>query len=131
MNPVPSYGGNVCCTGNAVTGGAFDQRKMEARADILVYTSEPLKEGMELSGPIDAYAVCFFRCEGHRFHRQGDRRVPGRDGLQPGRNHTARAISRMAMIKPPAWMEKDKVYKLTLQPHDDEQLLSGRTPHPH
>ena len=31
MNPVPSYGGNVCCTGNAVTGGAFDQRKMEAR----------------------------------------------------------------------------------------------------
>ena len=45
MNPVPSYGGNVCCTGNAVTGGAFDQRKMEARDDILVYTSEPLKEG--------------------------------------------------------------------------------------
>ena len=41
MNPVPSYGGNVCCTGNAVTGGAFDQRKMEARPDILVYTTEP------------------------------------------------------------------------------------------
>ncbi len=53
MNPVPSYGGNVCCTGNAVTAGAFDQRKMEARADILVYTSEPLKEGIEVSGPID------------------------------------------------------------------------------
>jgi predicted acyl esterase len=45
MNPVPSYGGNVCCTGNAVSGGAFDQRKMEERPDILVYTSEPLKEG--------------------------------------------------------------------------------------
>ncbi|MBV9309149.1 MAG: CocE/NonD family hydrolase, partial [Acidobacteriaceae bacterium] len=27
MNPMPSYGGNVCCTGNAVTGGALDQRK--------------------------------------------------------------------------------------------------------
>ena len=54
MNPVPSYGGNVCCTGNAVTGGAFDQRKMEARQDILVYTSEPLKEGIEVSGPMDA-----------------------------------------------------------------------------
>ena len=48
MNPVPSYGGNVCCTGNAIpgTGGAFDQRKMEERPDILVYTSEPLKEGI-------------------------------------------------------------------------------------
>jgi len=50
MNPVPSYGGNVCCTGNAISGGAFDQRKMEARPDILVYTSAPLKEGIEASG---------------------------------------------------------------------------------
>src|SRR3989442_10708571 len=53
MNPVPSYGGNVCCTGSAVQAGAFDQRKMEARNDILVYTSEPFKEGTELSGPIE------------------------------------------------------------------------------
>jgi putative CocE/NonD family hydrolase len=53
MNPVPSYGGNVCCTGNAVTGGAFDQRKMETRPDILVYTTDLLKDGTELSGPID------------------------------------------------------------------------------
>src|SRR6267378_404430 len=28
MNPVPSYSGNVCCTGSAVQAGAFDQRKM-------------------------------------------------------------------------------------------------------
>src|SRR5947207_4749007 len=54
MDPVSSYGGNVCCTGNAVTGGAFDQRKMEARPDILVYTSDALKEGAEVSGPIEA-----------------------------------------------------------------------------
>jgi len=52
MNPVPSHGGNVCCTGNAVDGGAFDQRGMEARDDILVYSTEPLKEGMEVSGPV-------------------------------------------------------------------------------
>jgi putative CocE/NonD family hydrolase len=54
MNPVPSYGGNVCCTGNAVTGGSFDQRKMESRADILVYTSEPFTDGVEVSGPMEA-----------------------------------------------------------------------------
>lgn len=54
MNPVPSYGGNVCCTGNAIRGGAFDQRKMEARHDILVYTSEPLEEGIEVSGFIES-----------------------------------------------------------------------------
>ncbi|WP_445381285.1 CocE/NonD family hydrolase [Robiginitalea sp. IMCC43444] len=53
-NPVYSYGGNVCCTGNAVEGGAFDQRKMEARNDILVYTSQPLEEDTEVSGFIEA-----------------------------------------------------------------------------
>jgi len=51
MNPTPSYGGNVCCTGDAVAGGAFDQRKIEERPDILVYSTEPLKEGIEVSGP--------------------------------------------------------------------------------
>lgn len=53
MNPVQSYGGGVCCTGNAVQGGSFDQRKMETRADILVYTSDPLEEGIEVSGFIE------------------------------------------------------------------------------
>jgi putative CocE/NonD family hydrolase len=54
MDPVQSYGGNVCCTGNAVKGGAFDQQIMEEREDILVYTSEALKEGIEVSGFIEA-----------------------------------------------------------------------------
>jgi putative CocE/NonD family hydrolase len=54
MNPVPSYGGNVCCTGTAVQGGAFDQSEMELRNDILVYTSEPLKEGVEITGFIES-----------------------------------------------------------------------------
>jgi putative CocE/NonD family hydrolase len=54
MNPVPSYGGNVCCTGGAIDGGSFDQRQMETRHDILVYTSKPLKEGIEVSGSIES-----------------------------------------------------------------------------
>ncbi|MBN4070247.1 CocE/NonD family hydrolase [Olleya sp. AH-315-F22] len=54
MKPVPSYGGNVCCTGNAVKGGAFDQQQMETRNDILVYTTDVLKEGVEVSGFIES-----------------------------------------------------------------------------
>lgn len=54
MNPVTSYGGNVCCTGDAVKGGAYDQQEMELRDDILVYTSEPLKNGLEVSGFINS-----------------------------------------------------------------------------
>ena len=54
MNPVGSYGGNVCCTGNAVQGGSFDQSQMELRNDILVYTSEALAEGVEITGFIES-----------------------------------------------------------------------------
>jgi putative CocE/NonD family hydrolase len=53
MNPVMSYGGNVCCTGNAVRGGALDQQEMEERQDILVYTTEPFENGVEVTGTID------------------------------------------------------------------------------
>ncbi len=54
LNPVPSYGGNVCCTGNAIQGGSFDQAAMELRKDILVYTSEELTEGVEITGFIES-----------------------------------------------------------------------------
>jgi len=54
MNPVNSYGGNVCCTGNAVQGGSWDQQEMELREDILVYTSDVLEEGIEVSGFIES-----------------------------------------------------------------------------
>lgn len=54
MAPVPSFGGNVCCTGNAVKGGSFNQMDMEARNDILVYSSDVLTEDTEVSGFIEA-----------------------------------------------------------------------------
>ncbi|MCH7411168.1 CocE/NonD family hydrolase [Belliella sp. DSM 111904] len=54
MDPVTSYGGNVCCTGNAIQGGSWDQQEMELREDILVYTTEPLTEGVEVSGFIES-----------------------------------------------------------------------------
>ncbi|MGD2069214.1 MAG: CocE/NonD family hydrolase [Gemmatimonadota bacterium] len=52
MDPVPSLGGNVCCTGGVIQGGAFDQRQIEGRADVLVYSTPPLEEGVEVSGPV-------------------------------------------------------------------------------
>ena len=54
MNPVNSLGGNVCCTGNAVKGGAYNQQAMETRQDILVYTTDVLTEGVEISGFIES-----------------------------------------------------------------------------
>jgi putative CocE/NonD family hydrolase len=54
MNPVPSVGGNVCCAGNAIQGGSFDQSQVELRNDVLVYTSDSLTEGIEVTGFIES-----------------------------------------------------------------------------
>ena len=130
MNPVLSYGGNVCCTGNAVQAGSFDQRRMEARDDILVYTSEPFKEGTEVSGPIDADAVRVVGREGHRLHRQGARRLSRRPRLQPRRVDPAHALSRR--LRQAAGVDGTRQ---GLQGHaaaaDDEQLLRAGPPAAH
>jgi putative CocE/NonD family hydrolase len=115
MNPVPSYGGNVCCTGNAVQAGAFDQRKMETRNDILVYTSEPFKEGVELSGPI--VPTLYVSSDA----KDTDFTVKVIDVEPDGRAYNLdESIQRMryrdGYDKPLVWMEKGKVYKVTLQP---------------
>ena len=114
MNPVPSYGGNVCCTGNAVTGGSFDQRKMEARADILVYTTEPLKEGIEVSGNIEVTLYVSSDAKDTDFTAKLID-VEG-DGTAYNLDETIlRARYRDGFDKK-VWMESGKVYKLTMSP---------------
>ena len=51
--PVSVHGGGFCCMGSEYQPGSFDQRQIEARHDILVYSTEPLKEGVEISGPVE------------------------------------------------------------------------------
>src|SRR5690606_5618133 len=53
-NPVQTIGGGDCCNGGIVVPGAFDQRPVEARQDVLVYTSDPLQQPLEVSGFVDA-----------------------------------------------------------------------------
>ncbi len=54
-NPVPSRGGSICCTGNPKDQpGSYDQADIERRADVLVYSTGVLGEGLELTGPIMA-----------------------------------------------------------------------------
>ncbi|QDO93909.1 CocE/NonD family hydrolase [Formosa sediminum] len=50
MLPVPSLGGNICCTDNVIKGGAYNQQQMETRNDILVYTTDVLDKGIEVTG---------------------------------------------------------------------------------
>ena len=50
-DPVPSLGGNNCC-GTPTPAGPMDQRPIEGRRDILIYTSDFLTEEVEATGPV-------------------------------------------------------------------------------
>jgi putative CocE/NonD family hydrolase len=47
-DPVPTCGGNTLI----IPMGVQDQRRVEERQDVLVYTSEPLAQPLEVTGPI-------------------------------------------------------------------------------
>ena len=51
-DPVPTVGGNMCCRNDMLASGAFDQREVEQRDDVLVYTSAPLEEDLTVIGPV-------------------------------------------------------------------------------
>ena len=52
--PVPSKGGPLCCWGTPDSpAGALDQSDIETREDVLVYSTPPLEEGLEVTGPIE------------------------------------------------------------------------------
>ncbi|MBL8269292.1 MAG: CocE/NonD family hydrolase [Steroidobacter sp.] len=52
-DPVPSRGGPLCCTGTAEpVAGALDQRPVEIRADVLVYTTPILTRPLQVTGDV-------------------------------------------------------------------------------
>jgi len=53
-DPVPTRGGAVCCNPKIFPWGPMDQRPVEQRGDVLVYSTQPLKEDMEVIGPVQA-----------------------------------------------------------------------------
>jgi putative CocE/NonD family hydrolase len=114
MNPVPSHGGNVCCTGNAVRAGSLDQQRMETRHDILVYTSEPLEEGVEVSGPVEV--TLFVSSD----VRDTDFTVKLVDVYPDGRaynlDETIQRVRYREGYDKQVFMEEGQVYEVTLSP---------------
>ena len=53
-NPVPTVGGNVCCLITTAIAGAREQSSVEARQDVLVYTSDVLQADLPIFGTVNA-----------------------------------------------------------------------------
>lgn len=114
MNPVGSYGGNVCCTGNAVQGGSFDQSQMELRNDILVYTSEQLVEGVEITGFIES--TLFVSSTGLDTDVTIKLIDVYPDGKAYNLDETIQRLRYRDGYDKEVYMEKNKVYKVDLTP---------------
>jgi putative CocE/NonD family hydrolase len=114
MKPVPSFGGNVCCTGNAIKGGAFDQQQMETRNDILVYTTDILREGVEISGFIEATLYISSDVKDTDFTIKLIDVYP--DGKAYNLDETIQRVRYREGYDKEVFMEKNKVYKVDLTP---------------
>ena len=57
-NPAATVGGPLCCDAAHLTPGPRDQQEVEKRQDVLVYSTPPLEEDLEVTGPVtlDLYA---------------------------------------------------------------------------
>jgi uncharacterized protein len=53
-SPVPTIGGPLCCDEKHMEPGPRDQRSVENRNDVLVYSTNPLAHDLEVTGPVTA-----------------------------------------------------------------------------
>ena len=88
---------------------------MEAREDILVYSTEPLKTGMEVSGPVEVTLYVSSDAKDTDFTVKLLDVYP--DGRAYNLDETIQRVRyREGYDRPPVWMEKGKVYKVVLGP---------------
>jgi hypothetical protein len=115
MNPVPTPGGSSYNMGADHRAGAFDQRSLEMRDDVLVYTTQPLANGIEVSGPVDVTLYVSSDVKDTDFTAKLVDVQP--DGTAWNIDDNIQRVRyREGYDKPPVWMEKGKVYKVTFQP---------------
>ncbi len=114
FNPVPSYGGNVCCMGGAMDAGAFDQQSHETRNDILVYSTEVLSEGVQVSGLIECTLYISSDVKDTDFTLKILDVYP--DGRAYNLDETIQRVRYREGYETEVFMEEGEVYKLEMTP---------------
>lgn len=113
--PVPSYGGGLCCVtlGSYFGSGAQDQSVVELRDDVLVYTSVPLANDLAAVGPV---TVSFWARSTARDTDFTAKLVDVHpDGFaQNVLDRIVRARFREGSKKPPSLIEPGKAYQYTI-----------------
>ena len=95
-NPVPTRGGAVCCNPKVFPWGPMDQRPVEQRKDVLVYTTKPLKHDMEAIGAVQAVLYVASSARDTDFTAKLVDVFPDGDGAQSDRRDPAPALPQFA-----------------------------------
>lgn len=90
---------------------------MEARNDVLVYTTPPFTSGTEMSGPINVSLYVSSSAKDTDFTFRIDDVYPDGRAFNLIEN-IQRMRYRDGYDKPPVWMEPGRVYKVNFQPID-------------
>ncbi len=110
--PVLGRGGQACCTGLEAAAGGYDQSAIEMRNDVLVYTSPPLDEGIEVAGFLQV--VLYVSSDA----RDTDFTAKLVDVYPDGRAFNLQeGVLRMRYredLRRPVWMEAGEVYEIRL-----------------
>lgn len=114
LNPVKSHGGNVCCTGGAIDAGSFDQQQMEKQHDILVYSTDVLEEGVEVSGFIESTLYVSSDARDTDFTIKLIDVYP--DGRAYNLDETIQRVRYREGYDKEVFMEKGEIYKIDLSP---------------
>jgi putative CocE/NonD family hydrolase len=51
-NPAPTIGGPLCCDAKHLKPGPRDQRPVESRDDVLIFSTSPMPQDLEVTGPV-------------------------------------------------------------------------------
>jgi putative CocE/NonD family hydrolase len=113
--PVPSLGGQACCTGLETGAGAFDQSKIEMRHDVLVYTSGVLEEGIDVTGPLEVVLYVSSSAKDTDFMAKLVDVYP--DGRAFNVQEGALRLRYREGLSKNVWMKKGEVYEARLDLH--------------
>jgi hypothetical protein len=113
--PVPTRGGNVCCTGIETGAGGYDQSTIEMRNDVLVYTSAPLEEAIEVTGYLEVVLYVSSDAKDTDFTAKLVDVYP--DGRAFNLQEGAKRMRFRESLRRKVWMEEGEVYEIHLDLH--------------
>jgi putative CocE/NonD family hydrolase len=106
-DPTPSRGGGCCGL-----GVAFDQRPVEARKDVLVYSTPPLEKAITIAGPVQAVLYVSSSARDTDFMVKLVDVYP--DGRPINLSEDAFRVRYREGYEKPLMMERGKVYRIDL-----------------